>query len=448
MIKQHFIAAILLAGSIAPAFGQETKQWTLNDCIDYALQHNIDIQKGFLSMEQGEVSLWQTKGALLPSLSFSTSQSVGYRPFTQTMSIVQGDLVTSTRSNVTYQGSYGLNANMTVWNGGINRKNIEAQQLQNELTQLNTERSQMTIQEQIAQLYVQIMYSSEAEKVNEQLAATAKSQYERAQELLRQGQMSKADVAQLEAQWKSSEYDIVSTRTQTANFKRQLKALLELDLNSDFDVCGQLPTDEQALQAIPAKADVFTTALQNRPEMKSAELQMEAADLSLDIARRGYLPTIGVGASLGTSHTSGSNNQWGEQMKSNLNMSAGVNISVPIFDNRRNASSVKKAKLEKLTSSLNYQDQKNELSSTIEQYWLNASSNQQRFLAARSKTKSLETSYELLNAQFQNGLKNIVELLQGRDNLVLAKQDELQSKYMAILNMQMLRFYCGEKFDF
>ena len=108
--------------------GYAQQAWTLQDCLDYALEHNIQVQKNRISEERGEVSLWQDKGALFPSLSFSTNQGVGYRPFTEVINIVQGDQVTSTRSNVTYQGTYGLNANVTLWNGGINHKNIKEQE--------------------------------------------------------------------------------------------------------------------------------------------------------------------------------------------------------------------------------------------------------------------------------------------------------------------------------
>ena len=419
--------------------------WTLRQCIDYALENNIQLQKNRLSEEEGEVSLWQAKGALFPSLSFNTSQSMGYRPFEENTAIVQNGQVTNTTNKVTYQGSYGLNANVTLWNGGINQKNIQAQELQNKITQLSTQQNELTIQEQIAQLYVQILYCKEAKKVNEQLAETAKSQYERGQEMLKQGQMSKADVAQLEAQWRSSEYDIVNSETQVANYKRQLKNLLQLPIESAFDVTGNVPSDDQVLALIPSSQSVYERAVSNRPEIKSAELSIEAADLNLDIAKRGYYPTIGMSASLGDSHYSASQSNAGQQMKTNLNMSAGVNVSVPIFDNRRNKSSVEKAKLQKSTSQLELQDRKNELSSTIEEYWLNANSNQQKFRAARARVQSQETSYELLDAQFKNGLKNIVELLQGRDNLVTAKQDELQSKYSTLLNMQLLNFYGGEE---
>ena len=421
--------------------------WTLQDCINHALNHNIQIQKNRISEERGEVSLWQDKGVLFPSLSFSTSHSLGYRPFTQVINVVQGDQVTSTRSNATYQGSYGLNASVTLWNGGINQKNIKEQKLQNQITALATEQSELSIQEQIALLYVRIMYTKEAKNVNEQLLKTAQSQFDRGVEMVRQGQLARADVAQLEAQLSSAQYSVVNSETQLADFKRQLKALLELDLNTPFDVGGSTPTDEQVMALVPSVQDAYAKALEIRPEIKSAELSIEAADMQLDIARRGFLPTIGASASLGSNHSSGSNNKWGEQMKTNLNMSAGLNLSVPIFDNRRNMSNVKNAKLQQLSSKLDLQEKKNTLSSTIEQYWINANNGQQNYIAAKTRVKSQEASYELLNEQFQNGLKNIVDVLQGRDNVISAEQDMLQSKYTALYNIQLLKFYTGEKIE-
>ncbi|MBR5394560.1 MAG: TolC family protein [Bacteroidaceae bacterium] len=433
---------ILCCGTI---YAQQV--WTLQDCINHALNHNIQIQKNRISEERGEVSLWQDKGVLFPSLSFSTSHSLGYRPFTQVINVVQGDQVTSTRSNATYQGSYGLNASVTLWNGGINQKNIKEQKLQNQITALATEQSELSIQEQIALLYVRIMYTKEAKNVNEQLLKTAQSQFDRGVEMVRQGQLARADVAQLEAQLSSAQYSVVNSETQLADFKRQLKALLELDLNTPFDVGGSTPTDEQVMALVPSVQDAYAKALEIRPEIKSAELSIEAADMQLDIARRGFLPTIGASASLGSNHSSGSNNKWGEQMKTNLNMSAGLNLSVPIFDNRRNMSNVKNAKLQQLSSKLDLQEKKNTLSSTIEQYWINANNGQQNYIAAKTRVKSQEASYELLNEQFQNGLKNIVDVLQGRDNVISAEQDMLQSKYTALYNIQLLKFYTGEKIE-
>jgi outer membrane protein len=445
MTNKTFKIACMLLGFSSCAWAQES--WGLQDCIDYALKNNIQIQKNRVSEEKGDVTLWNRKGALFPSLSFSTSHNVGYRPFTQVMAVVQGDQVTSTSSNVTYQGSYGLNASVTLWNGGINYKNIKEQELQNEITKLQTEQSELSIQEQIAQLYVQIMFTKEALKVSEQLLKTAQMQYDRGLEMQKQGQMAKADVVQLEAQLSSAKYDIANNQAQVENFKRQLKSVLELDINNDFDIKGEIPTDEKVLAVIPNKLEAYNQALANRPEIKGAELGIESANMQLDIAKRAHYPTVRASASLGSNHSSGSQNNWGTQMKSNLNMSAGVTVSVPIFDNRQIASNIRTAKLNQLNSQLDLQNKKTSLSNTIEQYWINANSNQQSYLAARARVKSQEASYELLNEQFLNGLKNTVDVLQGRDNVINAEQSMLQSKYTTLLNIQLLKFYTGEKID-
>ncbi|MBR3433598.1 MAG: TolC family protein [Bacteroidaceae bacterium] len=437
--------ACMLMGLSMGASAQQT--WGLQDCIDYALKNNIQIQKNRISEEKGEVALWNRKGALFPSLSFSTNQNMGYRPFTQVMSVVQGDQVTSTSNNVTYQGSYGLNASVTLWNGGINQKNIKEQALQNEITKLQTEQSELNIQEQIAQLYVQIMYTKEALKVNEQLLKTAQTQYDRGLEMQKQGQMAKADVIQLEAQLSSAKYDIANSQAQLENFKRQLKSVLELDINSDFDIRGEIPSDEKVLAVIPSKLEAYNQALTSRPEIRGAELGIESANMQLDIAKRAHYPTIRANASLGSNHTSGSQNNWGNQMKNNLSMNAGVTVSVPIFDNRQIATNIRNAKLNQVNSQLDLEDKKKALSNTIEQYWINANSNQQSYLAAKTRVKSQEASYELLNEQFLNGLKNTVDVLQGRDNVINAEQSMLQSKYTTLLNMQLLKFYTGEKID-
>lgn len=444
-IKLRNVVLVLLTILSVKVAAQE--QWTLARCIEHARQNNIQIQKSRVSEDEGKLTLWQDRGALFPSLSFSTSQGLSYRPFEENTAIVQNGQVTNTSKKVTEQGSYGLTANWTIWNGGINYKNIKAQELQNQITSLSTQQSELTIQEQIAQLYVQILYSTEAKKVNEQLEQTAKSQYERGQQMMKHGQISKADLSQLEAQWRATQYNIVNSETQVLNYKRQLKSLLELPLDTPFDVTGTVPTDEQVLAPIPSAQSIYKEAVATRPEIRSAELGIDAADMNLDIARRGYYPTIGLSASAGDSHYSASNKSVGQQMKTNVNLSAALNLSVPIFDNRRNKTAVEKAKLQKINSQLDLQDKKNTLASTIENYWLNANSNQQRFLAARAKLQSAETTYELLNAQFNNGLKNIAELRQEHDNLLNAKQDELQSKYTTLLNMQLLKFYSGEEIN-
>ena len=433
----------IMLSALCPMTMAET--WSLRQCIDYALENNITINKNRVAQESGESELSQYKSQLWPSLNFSTAQNVTYRPLQDDTNVrsVNGEVTTSS-NKVVGSGSYNLSMNWTLWNGGINRKNIRNQEITNKIASQTTETSEKNIQEQITQLYVQILYSKEATKVNERLAETAKAQWERGKEMQQQGQMAKAEVVQLEAQNAAAEYNVVASRTQTANFQRQLKKLLQLDMDADFDVEGDIPTDDAAMAIIPSAQEIYAEALATRPEIRSAELSVEQADLQYDIARRGYYPTISLSANVGDSHNSASSISVGDQLKSNLSGSAGVNISVPLWDQRKTITSKEKAKYQITTARLELEDQKKTLSSTIEQYWLNATSNQQKFVSAQAKVRSQRESYRLVDEQFRNGLKNVVDVLEARDNMLSAEQDKLESKYNTILNNALLKFYGGE----
>ena len=265
-MKRKTAIALLMMCSL----GAWAEPWTLHDCIQYALQNNISVRKNRVSEESGKASLTQSKSALWPSLSFSTNHGVSYRPGQENDAIrpVEGELVTT--PNTSWNSSYGINMNWTVWNGGVNHKNVEAQEVSNEISRLATETSELGIQEQIVQLYVQIMYTREAVKVNQKLEETAKQQYDRGTIMHQEGQMSQADLVQLEAQYASAQYDVVNIGSQLQNYVRQLKSLLQLDMNVDFQVTGAIPSDELVMEEIPSAESVYEQALLYRPEIRGA----------------------------------------------------------------------------------------------------------------------------------------------------------------------------------
>ena len=153
------------------------------------------------------------------------------------------------------------------------------------------------------------------------------------------------------------------------------------------------------------------------------------------------MPTIGVNGSLGTSSSSMSDRAWGQQMKTNFDAGVGLSVSLPIFDGRQTKTAVNKATLQRRQAELDLQDNEKQLWSTIEGYWIDATTNQQKFRSALVSVESQQASYDLLSEQFSLGLKNIVELMTGKTNLLNAQQEKLQSKYMTILDIQMLNFY-------
>lgn len=417
------------------------QQWTLQQCIDYALEHNVQLRKNALQQRSAIEDLKQSQAALLPSLTASTQQNATYRPFTENgTSTVANGYVQSSVDKVYYNGSYGVNANWTIWNGNQNTNQIRLNRLTAQQAALDSATTALTLQEQIAQLYVQILYATEAINVNKENLKTTQANEERGQALLNVGKMSKADLAQLTAQRAQAEYAVVQAESAQRNYKRQLKQLLQLT-DGDFDVYIPSTTDQMALQAIPILQSVYEQALLTRPEIKNAQLAIESSQLNKKIAKAGRMPIIGLTANAGTNTTSISDNAWGSQLKTNFDVAAGITVSLPLFDNRKTRTSINKAQIQYENSLLDLQNQQTTLYSTIEDYWLQATTNQQQFRAAQASTKSAQESYNLLSEQFSLGLKNIAELMNGKDNLLQAQQAELQSKYLTILNIQMLKFY-------
>jgi len=259
--------------------------------------------------------------------------------------------------------------------------------------------------------------------------------------------MSKADVAQLEAQVAQDQYNVVSSQSNVANYKRQLKQLLQITNDEDFDIAVTEQTNEMALSSVPSLNSVYAAALETRPEIKSYQNAIDQSDISIKMAKAQNLPTISANAGLSTSSTSLSSTNIGSQLKTNFALGGGLTVSIPIFDNRSKKTATNKAIINKQQSILDLKDKQTELYSTIENYWIQATSNQNQYKAASISTNSALESYKLLSEQFKLGLKNIVELRTGKNNLLTAQQNELQSKYLTILNINMLNFYKNGSLD-
>lgn len=420
-------------------------QWNLQACIDYALQQNITIKKNRLNAASARVDVKTAKAALFPSLSASVSQRIVNRPNSETNTIIAGDNITSSQSKTSYNGSYGIDANWTLYNGGKNLNTIKQQQLNNRIAELNVTESENSVEENIAQTYIQILYATEAVKVCESTLKVSQAECDRAKQLLEAGSIAKSALAQLEAQVSTDKYQLVAAQATLQNYKLQLKQLLELDGEQEMELYILTLNDENVLSPLPDKTDVYRSALIFRPEIEVGKLNVQASDLNIKIARSGYLPTLSLTAGIGTSHANGSDFTFSEQIKQNWNNSLGFTISVPIFSNRQTKSAVEKAKIQKQTSELDLLDEQKTLYKTIESLWLDANNAQQQYAAAVKKLKSCQTSYELIQEQFNAGMKNTVELLTEKNNLLSAQQEMLQAKYMAILNMQLLKFYQGEQ---
>lgn len=432
---------VLIAMFVASApLGMQAKQWTLQDCINYALANNISLQKTQLQKASANEDYLQSKAALLPSLSANTNQNVSYTPWVASGISSEG-YTKSSIDKVYYNGSYSVMGSYTIWNGNKNRNQIKLNKLATEAAELDSAIQAQNLQEQIATLFIQICYSTEAIKVNKESYQSSLENENRGKEFVKNQKMSQADLAQLTAQRAQDEYNIVSAESNVKNYKRQLKELLQITNDEEFDIVIPSATDMQALQEIPAMSTIYSAALDTRPEIKNYQNMIDQSNLNIAIAKAGKLPTISANAGVSTSTTSMNKDAWTSQIKQNFSLGGGISISIPIADNRATKTAINKANIQKQSSMLDLKNEQTKLYSTIENYWLQANTNQSQFKAAKVSSESAEESYKLLSEQFRLGLKNIVELRTGKDNLLKAKQNELQSKYLTLLNIGMLNFY-------
>ena len=331
-MRQRDLFIIAVLGSSTGLYAQDNKTWSLQDCIDYALEKNIQLQQDKLSLEEADVDVKSAKASLFPSLSFSTGHNLVNRPYQENSATVSGTEIITSNSNTTYNGSYNLNAQWTLWNGGQRLNNIKQQKTNKEIAGLSVAETENMLQEEITKLFVQILYANESVAINKNTLEVSEATYKRAVELFNEGSLSKSDVAQLEAQASNDKYQLVTAESTLRNYKLQLKQLLELDGTTEMVLDMPELKDEDVMAVLPNQIDVYNTALTSRPEIQSSKLSIDNAKLGIKTAKAGYLPTISLSASTSSMTNNASTNNWAEQMKYGWNNMIGVNLSIPIFN--------------------------------------------------------------------------------------------------------------------
>ena len=280
------------------------------------------------------------KASLFPSLSFSTGHNLVNRPYQETSATVSGTEIITSNSNTTYNGSYNLSAQWTLWNGGQRLNNLKQQKTNKEIAGLSIAETENMLQEEITKLFVQILYANESVAINKNTLEVSEATYKRAVELFNEGSLSKSDVAQLEAQASNDKYQLVTAESSLRNYKLQLKQLLELDGTTEMILDLPELKDEDVMAVLPSQIDVYNTALTSRPEIQSSKLSINNAKLGIKTAKAGYLPTISLSASTSSMTNNASTNNCAEQMKYGWNNMIGINLSIPIFNNRQTESAV------------------------------------------------------------------------------------------------------------
>ena len=433
-----FALVLILTGT---ASAQDREGWSLQQCIDYALQNNIQIKTQEVSLETAEASLEQAKAQQYPTLNFSSSFGANFQ------NIVTYNEYMEKAGGVSVSNNFGLNSGLALYQGGRLRNTVKQSRVQRDATELDVEQARIDLEISVAQAFLQVLYNHEALELNRQAEELSARQVERGEQLFQAGSISRVELAQLKSQHASDQYQCVAAENTLENSRLQLKQLLELGLDEPFDIRYPVIDDSVVGTPIPDLADVYAEALASLPQMKSSELGIESADLGVKIAEGAALPSISMNAGISTGYSSGSGDRYFDQLGNKLGESVGLNLSLPIFNGRQVRTNIKKARLQLESARLQDASARKQLLSTLESVRNDAVSAQQRYFASKTQLDAAEESFRLVTEQFNAGIKNTVELLTEKNNYLSARSQQIQSKYQALLAEKLLGRYMNQPIE-
>ena len=430
------LAALALAGSVRAEQG-----WTLDQCIDYAIQNNIQVRQSDISAQNHEVDLSSARGNRLPGVSASASQSWS---FGRSLTIDNTYANTNTAST-----SFSVGADMTLFAGGRISGNIENAKLGLEAAKSDLERIRDDVRVEVAQAFIQIVYNRSILNVARNQVTIDSMQVERLTELAAIGKASNAEVSSQKATLAQSQLSVIQAQNNLSMSILTLTQLLELPSPEGFDVI-QPDADDIEFSIPDSPEDIYNQALNIKPAIKSEEIRLQQANNSIDIAKGGYYPTLSLSAGAGTGYYTSSNrnaDNFGSQMKNNFGPHVGLNLSIPIFSRNSNRNNVRSAKLNMMNQEMQLDNVKKQLYKEIQQAYYNAVASKSRYESSQEAETSAQESFELVQAKYEGGKASITEFNESKNRLVTAQADVIKYRYEYLFNTALLEFYRNSSFE-
>ena len=433
---------LLTAGTVSAQ--EKTQTWSLEDCLQYAYEQNIELKQSRLSLESSQIDTKNAKAKFFPNLSAGVSYQYTNTPFQETTgNDLDNYIITGNSGSDKNQlsGSYNLRSSLTLFNGGKLLNQVKSSKIAEEMQNASLEETFDNIESAIVTGYLQILYAQESVRINENTVEVSKAQCERGEKLKNAGSLSESDYAQLVSQYSNDKYQLVVSQNTLAQNILTLKQLLELGIDETIEIETPELDATDVLTPIASLNEIYQTALLCLPSIKYSEPNIAAAKLDIKSAQSGYSPSLSLSAGVSTGHLSTSDGKTGSQMKNKLSESIGLSLSIPIYSNRDTRSAVSKARIAATTAELELESTKKTLLSDIENLCLDVKAAQEQYVSAREQVKASQASYDLIQEKFNRGMANTLELLTEKNNLLSAEQQVLQAKYMAILNRLLLNIY-------
>ncbi len=427
-----------LAGLLSGLEGNaQTRIWSVDDCIQYALEKNIQVQKAGVTRDMSEINLNYARSAWYPSLSGSARENLSWAKETS-----------GTAGSSVYKGTNGttlsLSSGMTIFNGNKLKNQVQKARTDLEADQYNTDIIRENVSLSVLDAYLQVLYSEELVKNSTNQIISTEEQLNLASERMKLGVISNSDYLQVKSQLATEKQTLATAQSQLAINRITLMQLMELRGTNDFAI--EHPNIDSMVneKRVPDPVAVYEEALGFKPEVKNAELSKRSSQISEDIARAGYYPDISFNAGLSSLYSSTKDDGYGSQFKDNLAPAVGITASIPIYTNRQVRTNVQLAKKNTTTAELEEINVKNTLRKSIEQACQDVSSSQTEFEASSEAYKAVRESFDVAAEKFAQGLMNSVDFLVQKTSFISAESSFLQSKYRLVFSYKVLDFYSGK----
>ena len=434
---------VLIAAIASQSISAQPRQWTLRECCDYAVSHNISIKQQENQCRLQEIQLSNARNQRLPDLSGSVSQNFSFG---------RGLTADNTYSNTnTSSTSFSLGTSIPLFTGFQIPNQIKMNQLNLEAATADLEKAKNDIQMQVAQAYVQILYNMEIADVARRQVAIDSMQVVRLQAMVDNGKASGAQLSQQQATLANSRL----TATQADNTKRlailSLTQLLELPSPDGFAI---LPPEISAISGtgqVPSPDVIYADALGLKPEIAAQQLRLKATDHNIKIARAGYMPTLSLSGGMGSNYyttSKFSSDPFSTQLKNNFSQYIGLNLSVPIFNRFQTRNSIRHAKIEQLNQQLTFDNTKKTLYKEIQQVYYNTLNAQQKEQSSAEAVRSSQDAFTLMQAKYENGKATITEFNEAKNTYLRAESDYVQARYELLYQRALIQFYRGRDLTF
>lgn len=442
-------ATFVLFAAILSQPATAQKQWSLRECCDYAVSHNINLQQQENQRRQSELQLSTARNSRLPDLSGSIGQNFSFG---------RGLTSENTYSNTnTSSTSFSLGTSVPLFTGFQIPNQIKLSELNLEAATQDLEKARNDIRMQVAQAYVQILYNQEISDVAHRQISIDSMQVVRLKALVDNGRASGAQLSQQQATLAQSRL----TATQADNNLQlailTLTQLLELPTVDGFAVVR--PDGQNGMRgslysggaAVPSPEAIYAEALGVKPEIAAQQLRLRATDHSIKLAQAGYLPTLSLSGGLGSNYYTTSGfpaDAFGTQLKNNFSQYIGLNLNVPIFNRFQTRNNIRNARIEQQNQQLALENTKKNLYKEIQQACLNTTAAQAKYESSIVAAKSSQDAFTLMQAKYENGKANITEFNEAKNNYLRAESDLVQARYELLYQQALIQFYRGRVFDF